>query len=117
MDLFFELMEFMYPIWIALVVGVFVGWAWKPKWVDQNIKLVDSASNKEEPRPDNSLSLSRSETVFPQFFVSMPSLSSLKLQLPSYVSWLPVSGLEKENSSLPSVPSPDLRLASKLLIS
>ncbi|XP_073283603.1 uncharacterized protein [Primulina huaijiensis] len=107
-DLFFELMEFISPIWIALVVGVFVGWAWKPKWANQNIKLVDFTSIKEEPKPDDSLSTSRSETVFPQFYASMPSLSSLKLQLPSYISRLPDSGLEKENSSLPSVSSHNL---------
>ncbi|XP_073042994.1 uncharacterized protein [Primulina eburnea] len=106
-NVFFDLMEFMSPIWIALVVGVFVGWAWKPKWANLNIEIVDSISNKGEPKPDDSLSPSRSETAFPQFYSSIPILSSMKLQLPSCGSWLPDSGLEKENSSLPSVSSPN----------
>lgn len=28
------LMMFLAPIWIAFVLGVMVGWAWKPKWVN-----------------------------------------------------------------------------------
>ncbi|KZV22453.1 phosphatidylcholine transfer protein [Dorcoceras hygrometricum] len=108
-DVFFQLMELVFPIWIALAVGVFVGWIWKPKWVKLNMDTVNSTSNQQEPpKSGDSLSQSRSDTVFPQFYASMPSLSSLKLQLPSCVSWLPDSVPGKENSSPPSVSSPNL---------
>ncbi|KAG0460676.1 hypothetical protein HPP92_020973, partial [Vanilla planifolia] len=27
-----ELIVFAAPLWVALVVGLLVGWAWKPRW-------------------------------------------------------------------------------------
>lgn len=33
-DVLLELMVFTTPIWVAIVVGVLVGWAWKPKWAN-----------------------------------------------------------------------------------
>ncbi|KAJ1404013.1 START-like domain superfamily [Sesbania bispinosa] len=31
-DIFGDLMVFITPLWIAVIFGVVVGWAWKPKW-------------------------------------------------------------------------------------
>lgn len=36
-----ELVMLMVPIWIALFLGVLVGWVWRPKWVN----LVGAASD------------------------------------------------------------------------
>ncbi|THG15916.1 hypothetical protein TEA_008951 [Camellia sinensis var. sinensis] len=33
----------MAPLWIAILVGVFVGWAWKPKWANLIANSFDSA--------------------------------------------------------------------------
>ncbi|KAL2237875.1 uncharacterized protein LOC105164409 [Sesamum indicum] len=98
-DVLFELMVFMAPIWIAVVVGVLVGWAWKPKWANLNVEFLDSTAKGGE-------SNNKSRMVLPQFSASMPSLSSLKLQVPTCISWIS-DGFEKDNSSLPSISSPD----------
>ncbi|CAN4127108.1 unnamed protein product [Withania somnifera] len=36
-EVIIELGMFMAPIWIAVVVGVLVGWAWKPKWANLDL--------------------------------------------------------------------------------
>ncbi|KAI3453296.1 hypothetical protein Pfo_009959 [Paulownia fortunei] len=98
-DVMFELMVFMVPIWVAVLVGVLVGWAWKPKWANLNVDFLDSTANKGETN--------KSVMVFPQFAASMPSLSSLKRQVPTCISWISDCALEKESSSLPSVSCSD----------
>ncbi|KAL0446559.1 UNVERIFIED_CONTAM: hypothetical protein Slati_1783800 [Sesamum latifolium] len=95
----FELMVFMAPIWVAVLVGVLVGWAWKPKWANLNVDFVDSTANKGGTK--------KSVILLPQFAASIPSLSSLKRQIPSCISWISDFGLEKENSSVSSVSSAD----------
>ncbi|KAL9678464.1 hypothetical protein QQ045_016308 [Rhodiola kirilowii] len=56
----------MAPLWIAVLLGVLVGWVWRPKW----------ASSAESTA---SLSLAK--------LVCIPSLSFIKMQLSGYVSW------------------------------
>ncbi|XP_059662120.1 uncharacterized protein LOC132308137 [Cornus florida] len=96
-DVFLELMMFMAPLWIAVFVGVLVGWAWKPKWAIIDRNLFDCSST------DSSTSLpsSSEKTIFPGISNSIPSLNSLKLQLPSCISWIADSGIEKEASTVP----------------
>lgn len=94
-DMMFELMVFMTPIWIAVVVGVLVGWAWKPKWANLNVDLIDYTVKKLE---SNSAGV-----LFPQLVASMPSLSSLKMNVPACVSWIS----QKDASSLTSVSTLD----------
>jgi hypothetical protein len=37
MDILGNLVTFIAPLWIAVIFGVVVGWAWKPKWaIDPN---------------------------------------------------------------------------------
>ncbi|KAL8535654.1 hypothetical protein ACS0TY_011326 [Phlomoides rotata] len=87
-DVVTELMVFMAPIWVAVLVGVLVGWAWKPKWVNLKVESLDS--NKS------------AMMGFPQFSASIPSFTSLKRQIPACVSWVPdFSSVEKESSSSP----------------
>lgn len=99
----FELMVFMAPIWVAVLVGVLVGWAWKPKWAKLYPDFLDSIASKGETN--------KSGMLLPQFAASVPSLSSLKLQLPTCISWISDFGPQKEDSSLPSLSGPDYRLA------
>ncbi|CAM8953284.1 unnamed protein product [Rhodiola kirilowii] len=56
----------MAPLWIAVLLGVLVGWVWRPKW----------ASSAESTA---SLSLAK--------LVCIPSLSFIKMQLSGYVPW------------------------------
>ncbi|XP_022867897.1 uncharacterized protein LOC111387559 isoform X1 [Olea europaea var. sylvestris] len=100
-DMMIELMGFMAPIWIAVFVGVLVGWAWKPKWASLKVDLIDCTAKEQE-----SSSSSGSGMVFLQF-PSIPSMNSLKLQVPSCVSSIFDFGFEKDTSSPPSIPSPD----------
>ncbi|XP_022856061.1 uncharacterized protein LOC111377232 [Olea europaea var. sylvestris] len=101
-DMTIELMVFMAPIWIAVFVGVLVGWAWKPKWASLKVDLIDCTAKEQE-----SSSSSGSGMVFLQF-PSIPSMNSLK-QMPSCFSSIFDFGFEKNTSSLPmpSISSPD----------
>lgn len=58
-----ELVLFGGPLWIALIVGIVLGWLWRPKWVD---------SGRDKLGCDS----------------SSFGLSSLKNQLPSITSWV-----------------------------
>ncbi|KAL9240590.1 hypothetical protein vseg_014791 [Gypsophila vaccaria] len=46
-----EIMLFVMPIWVAFILGLVIGWLWKPKWWDKKkfetlvTKIVDSSSN------------------------------------------------------------------------
>ncbi|CAL1395635.1 unnamed protein product [Linum trigynum] len=54
-----ELSMLVAPLWIAVLVGVLVGWSWRPKWA---------------------ILANQSDTA--------PESSSFKLQLPSCISWI-----------------------------
>ncbi|XP_059442742.1 uncharacterized protein LOC132174978 [Corylus avellana] len=87
-DVLSELMMFIAPLWVAVIVGVLVGWAWKPRWA----KILGCSESKDaSPASPTTISLS---TCFP----SIPSLNALKFQLPSCVSW---TTDDKEGLSLP----------------
>ncbi|KAL6543960.1 hypothetical protein OROGR_010457 [Orobanche gracilis] len=97
-DVMFELMVFMAPIWVAVLVGILLGWVWKPKWAKLNIDLLDFTSSKGEQN--------KPLMMFPQFASSIPSLSSLKQQLPT---WISDFAFYKDNSTSP--PYPDCSLS------
>ncbi|KAK9122336.1 hypothetical protein Syun_019953 [Stephania yunnanensis] len=84
-DVFMELMLFLGPIWVAVVVGVVVGWAWKPKWVNLGREKLSSLMLKEE-----------SSFGFSSLCSSVPSLNQLKMQLPSCISWISDNGVCKD---------------------
>ncbi|MED6222367.1 hypothetical protein PIB30_063619 [Stylosanthes scabra] len=44
LDILSDLFVFIAPIWIAVIVGVVLGWAWKPKWAD-NLPSIEPTSN------------------------------------------------------------------------
>lgn len=87
LDVLSELMLFIAPLWLAIIVGLLVGWAWKPKWAKNLTNC--SMSDASLPSPTASLSAC---------FASFPSLNALKFQLPNCVS---CNGDDKESPSVP----------------
>lgn len=82
-EVILELGMFMAPIWIAVVVGVLVGWAWKPKWANLDLApLTDVTSS--------------SGMLLQNLSSGFASISTLKLQL---LPWI------KEAQSPPSISS------------
>lgn len=90
-EVIIELGMFMAPIWIALLVGVLVGWAWKPKWANLTIDSVPTTHV-----PASGMLLQNLSSGF----------STLKLQVPSCIPWI------KETQSPPSISSSTSRLVS-----
>lgn len=92
-DVLGELMILIAPLWIAVIVGVLVGWTWKPKWANLG-------------RDSKSTSTSFS------LLGSIPSFNSLNFQMPSCILSSFDGKDEKETSSPPSSPVSDSRLFS-----
>uniref|UniRef100_A0A7N0UGD7 START domain-containing protein n=1 Tax=Kalanchoe fedtschenkoi TaxID=63787 RepID=A0A7N0UGD7_KALFE len=59
------------PLSVAVVAGVLLGWSWRPDWVNSDRP---ANSDKQEPLP-------------PSGIWHVPSIKSIKLQLPSCISW------------------------------
>lgn len=98
-----ELMMFITPLWIAVIVGVFVGWTWKPKWASLvGRDLLDCPISKQK---ESSSSSQTSSTCFGP----IPSLSSLRFLLPSYLPWAADDRNQKEALSMPPTTNPDFR--------
>lgn len=78
-DVIIEMMLFIAPIWIAVVVGVLVGWSWKPSWANlSGVKdCFDSTASSSSKTLSSRMSLQNVLT----------GLTSIKSQLPSCVSW------------------------------
>lgn len=93
-DVLAELVMFVIPLWIAVIVGVLVGWAWKPKWANLGRTMLDSSVSKDSVKavasPPSSL---------------ITTLNSMKFQLPSFMSRTAEDGVRKDSSSAP----PDIR--------
>lgn len=86
-DVLGELMIFITPIWVAIIVGVLVGWNWKPNWANLGRGMLGSSVS------DKSNSL----------LGSMPSFNSLNFQIPSCIFSSFDGNDEKENSSPPAI--------------
>lgn len=94
-----ELMLFVSPVWIAVIIGVLVGWAWKPKWANLGKDFLDCPKENSSESPMSSC-ISRS---------SIPSLISSKLQQTSFISSIANDGAEKEASVVPPMTSSNCR--------
>lgn len=108
-EVFGELVKFITPIWIAVIVGVFVGWAWRPKWVTVvGRELLDSSSQKESSSSSSSsASSSSSSPPAPTTCgISIPSLSSL---LPNCIPWAADDTVEDQALTLPPTTNTDSR--------
>ncbi|CAI9093343.1 OLC1v1028823C1 [Oldenlandia corymbosa var. corymbosa] len=75
-DVMMELMMFAVPLWIAVVIGVLVGWSWKPRWAAAHFDAKDDQHRNNHSNSET--------TLFQQFSDSIPSFSSLKFQLPAF---------------------------------
>lgn len=64
-----EMIRLMGPIWVAVIIGVLIGWAWKPKWAKHLGKEMLHCSK-----------MCNSPETPPSW---VAGLSSLKFQLPS----------------------------------
>ncbi|KAJ0104704.1 hypothetical protein Patl1_17387 [Pistacia atlantica] len=94
-DVLRELIMFIAPLWIAVIVGVLVGWAWKPKWVNLGCRdLVDASLSK----------VSNSSSIG---LASIPSLNFLKFQLPTCMSGVSDDGLQTDAFNNQSTINPD----------
>ncbi|XP_059276454.1 uncharacterized protein LOC132030733 [Lycium ferocissimum] len=89
-EVILELGMFMAPIWIAVLVGVLVGWAWKPKWAKIGPDSFDSS-------PSTHVAASSSSMLLQNLSSGFASISTLKLQVPSCISWI------KETQPPPSI--------------
>lgn len=91
-----EILIFVIPLWVAVAVGVLVGWAWKPKWASNLSRemLLDSKVSKEAKKEGEFSATTRSSVI--------PSFNILKFQLPSCVSWVADDGgFQKDSLSVP----------------
>ncbi|XP_010553581.1 PREDICTED: uncharacterized protein LOC104823628 [Tarenaya hassleriana] len=98
-DMLSELIMFVSPLWAAVVLGVLVGWIWKPKWANFGVEKLTSSSS---PHASSDSTTSKFNLC------SIPSLNSLKLP------WIVDYGVRNDslssqssqnssfNSSLPS---------------
>ncbi|CAK9167463.1 unnamed protein product [Ilex paraguariensis] len=97
-DVLLELMLFMAPLWIAIFVGVLVGWSWKPKWANLNRVFFEDSTASHRWSSGRPLLTA---------CASIPRLNSVKLQLPRWISWIAGNDFEKETSSVSSNSSSD----------
>ncbi|KAJ6417482.1 hypothetical protein OIU84_003244 [Salix udensis] len=85
-----ELLISVIPLWVAVAIGVLVGWVWKPKWASNLSRetLLDAKQGGE-------FSATTLSTM-------IPSLNILKFQLPSCVFWAADDGgIQTDSFSVP----------------
>ncbi|XVF51181.1 hypothetical protein PTKIN_Ptkin04bG0163800 [Pterospermum kingtungense] len=93
-DALSEVMMFIAPLWVAVILGVLVGWAWKPKWANLGRDMLMDCSGSKDSTSASSESSSTG-------FGSISSLNSIKFLLPSCTSWIMNDGAKKDSFSLP----------------
>ncbi|KAE8694304.1 putative beta-1,3-galactosyltransferase 6 [Hibiscus syriacus] len=92
-DVLSELMVFIALLWVSVIVGVLVGWTWKPKWASIGREmLIDCCGDKDSSPSSGSSCIS---------FGFISSLNSIKSQLSSCISWISDNGAQKDYSSFP----------------
>lgn len=93
-DMLLDLMLLTVPLWIAIFVGVVLGWAWRPNWAHFG------GGNGGEKGESQGFLISKNKSCFSgsvKGFNSIPSLTSLKSLLPSLTWNLSDSCLEDAN--------------------
>lgn len=118
-DVVVELVLFLGPVWIAVLVGLVVGWVWKPRWATLGIEKSDLGAlpSSESPVDMKASSAAAEGLVLPSLgFNFMPSFDSIKAQLPqNFVSWVSEDRVNKE--AFETTPeNSDCRYASFLLL-
>ncbi|GMJ03856.1 hypothetical protein HRI_004054800 [Hibiscus trionum] len=59
-DILSEVVIFIAPIWVAVIVGVLVGWSWKAKWENMGREMLIDCSDSKHSTPESSDSSSTS---------------------------------------------------------
>lgn len=91
-DVFTELMLFCSPLWAAVLVGLLVGWVWKPKWAvglvgnDCETDKLDASQLSSSSSSSSSPSLSFEGLS--AFNLGFPTRQSIKAQLPGCITCL-----------------------------
>ncbi|KAF8379909.1 hypothetical protein HHK36_027374 [Tetracentron sinense] len=113
-DVFTKLIVFLGPLGIAVLVGIVIGWAWKPKWANLRMDQLDCSVSK-TPSPSSSpTTLSGPISLPSPGFGLIPSLNSLKVQLQSCISWISDDGAEKETLYVPPTINSECSSSSQL---
>ncbi|KAL2902957.1 StAR-related lipid transfer protein 7 mitochondrial [Bienertia sinuspersici] len=111
-DMLLDLMLLTVPLWIAVFVGVVVGWAWRPKWAlfaEESSSSTTSSSSASDKGFNSILSLTSFKSLFPSFLTRTmsDSLEDSNCNNPSLV---------KHERSVPSVVNEaDLRILYQLV--
>ncbi|XVE64487.1 hypothetical protein DITRI_Ditri07aG0104700 [Diplodiscus trichospermus] len=97
--MFTDMILYLGPLWTAFLVGIIIGWAWKPKWASQEKQKLVSAVSKPlvlslPSLPSNS-PMSRLKS-----FGSAPCLNSLKIQSQACESWVSNNGTHEKSPSV-----------------
>ncbi|KAE8658590.1 putative beta-1,3-galactosyltransferase 6 [Hibiscus syriacus] len=87
-DVLTDLLIFIAPLWVAVIVGVLVGWAWKPKWANLGRDMFVDCSTASSSESNST------------GFASLPSLNLVKFQLPSCIPWSSDDGSQKDSFPL-----------------
>lgn len=120
-DVVVELMLFLGPVWIAVLVGLVVGWAWKPRWANLGREKSDLKVSRSSEMVEREVVASGSESeglVLPSLgFNFMPRLDSIKAQLPqNFIAWVSEDRVKKEEFEIETAPAnSDCRYASFIL--
>lgn len=96
-----ELLLFCGPLWASVLLGLLVGWVWRPKWAIRLVGVDEGKSGSVNPQLPSSSALEEGPSVA----LGFPSLQSLKAQLPSCVTAL-ISGEGAEKVKDAAVTSP-----------
>lgn len=107
MDIITDLAMFITPLWIAVIVGVVVGWAWKPKWAFHPKDALLKFRSPRPPNPQNDTAFTYSATRFANCRILM--LMQMQMQhLIIFISNFSSSAREKDASGSPVVTEDDL---------
>ncbi|RWR89557.1 START domain-containing protein [Cinnamomum micranthum f. kanehirae] len=109
-DVVVELMLFLGPVWIAVLVGLVVGWAWKPRWANLGREKSDLKVSRSSEMVEREVVASGSESeglVLPSLgFNFMPRLDSIKAQLPqNFIAWVSEDRVKKEEFEIETAPA------------
>lgn len=100
-DIVSELTLFAAPLWVAVFVGVVVGWAWKPRWAAGMFGEGKGSSD------DDHQASHKSSTYCSGLQLAMEILYSLRARLPTYATYLiPEQFSEKEEKIVELIPPP-----------
>ncbi|KAG9455234.1 hypothetical protein H6P81_008138 [Aristolochia fimbriata] len=107
---FMELLLFLGPLWIAVLVGLVVGWAWKPKWANLGREKADATSKSWSSSWSSLLAPADGYGLSSLRLGSISTLNSLKVQLPSCI-----TGITEERETCSAVATADSQAPSRSL--